>query len=225
MSTDHIFSAFSSSRDTAFSANTAKRVADASVETVPLEELVKNMRKMFIGQYEEVTEARFGEVVDIISDQKGQADDRFSSLLTSVNHVKEQQLDFDISMGTVNERISKVQENLAHEMKNMMQYCDDMALKIRQEAEFRTNSAFARLENAFGDFSVQSRNGLKSLSDTIGAHITEDDKRWEHHKSSSHTALEQRIAQWRAEIDDARREDMSHVASSMVDIGQRLMSR
>jgi hypothetical protein len=38
------------------------------------------------------------------------------------------------------------------------------------------------------------------------------------------SALEQRIAQWRAEIDDTRRDDMQEVATSMMDIGQRLMA-
>jgi hypothetical protein len=46
----------------------------------------------------------------------------------------------------------------------------------------------------------------------------------EKERDDSARILDQRIAQWRAEMEDDRREDMDNVATSLMEIGQRMMA-
>jgi dsDNA-specific endonuclease/ATPase MutS2 len=207
-----------------FSAGVARRVSDAHIEEVPLEELVRNLRSAFVGNYERITEARFEEVVDIISDQKGSTDDRFTSLLNSVNYLKEQQLEFDQSVGALNERFTELSGRISAEIKSVLQYCHDVALETRQEAQLMTKTAVGDLDDSLHDLSTKTRESLATLSNSLATHTTEDENKWEERKAYTHSILEQRIRQWRAEIEDERVGDMNHIANSMVEFGQRLMS-
>ena len=207
-----------------FAAGVARRVSDAQSEEIPLEELVRNLRSAFVGNYERITEARFEEVVDIISDQKGSTDDRFTSLLTSVNYLKEQHLEFDQSVGTLNERFTELSNRISAEIKSVLQYCHDVALQTRQEGEFMTQTAVGDFGNSLRDLSSKTRESLETLSNNLAMHTAEDENKWEQQKTYAHSIVEQRISQWRAEIADERIGDMNHIANSMVEIGQRLMS-
>lgn len=207
-----------------FKAGVARRVSDAHGEEIPLDELVRNLRTAFVGNYERVTEARFEEVVDIISDQKGSTDDRFTSLITSVNYLKEQHLEFDQSVGTLNERFTELSDRISSEIKSVLQYCHDVALQTRQEAELMTKAAVSNFDNSLHDVSTKTCESLSTLSNNLAMHTADNENKWEEQKAYTHSILEQRIAQWRAEIDDERVGDMNQIASSMVEFGQRLMS-
>lgn len=213
MSIAAVITNLTTARENRFSANVSKRVVNAYKDTVPLEELVLNLRKAFISQHEQVTEARFEEMIDIVSDQKSEVDDRFNSVAVSLNNIKDQQLDLE---GAIDARLAKLHQELSEEIKTV--------LKSQQESESRTTAAFNNLEKSFEDFSSKSKDSWKSLTDVVSTHIEQDKKDWDASKDYTLSIIEQRIAQWRAEIEDTRREDMNYVANSMVDIGHRLMA-
>jgi hypothetical protein len=217
-------SSYTNSRDGAFTANTARRIVEANAEPVPLEELVANLRKMFVGKHEQLCEARFEEMVDILAEHKAEADSRFETLAKSVLHLKDDQRGIDESLHTMNEKIGTTSQKLTEEFKALKKYCDDALVKSRQELEFKIQAASESHQDAIDDLSLNAKRGLLELSGVFFAHVAEDEKKWERERDNSHSMLEQRIAQWRAEIEDSRRHDMHEVASSMVDIGQRLMA-
>jgi hypothetical protein len=217
-------SSYTNSRDTAFTANTARRIVEANVEPVPLEELVANLRKAFVGKHEQLCEARFEEMVDILAEHRDEADSRFESLAKSVLHLKDDQCGMDDSLRAMNEKIGTTSERLIEEFKALKKYCDDALVKSRQELEFKIQVASESHQDAIDDLSQSAKRGLLELSGVFFSHVAEDEKKWERERDNSHAILEQRIAQWRAEIEDSRRSDMHEVASSMVGIGHRLMA-
>lgn len=96
--------------------------------------------------------------------------------------------------------------------------------KLRGDFELRMQIISDTLQRAIKDTETDMRHGLLDLSGSFVAHIADEDKKFEKERERSLTTLEQRIAQWRAEVEDDRREDMQDVAASLVDIGQRLMA-
>ena len=75
-----------------------------------------------------------------------------------------------------------------------------------------------------GELDKRLRESLQDLARSLAQHVSDNDVKRQADREQSMTSLEQRIAQWRAEIDDTRRDDMQEVASSMMNIGQRLMT-
>ncbi len=207
-----------------FSNGVARRVSDAHFDEVPLEELVRNLRNAFVGNYQRVTEARFEEVVDIISDQKGSTDNQLTSLLTSVSKLTEHDLEVDQSVSSLNVRLTEFSDRISTEMKSVLQYCHDVALQTRQELELMTQKAVGDFDNSFHDLSTKTHESLASFSYNLDVYKAEDENKWEQRKAYAHSILEQRISQWRAEIDDDRAGDMNKIATNMVEFGQRLLS-
>lgn len=182
---------------------TSDRVRQAMAEPVPLDQLVSQLRQMFTAPHERLCEARFDEMLDILGEQKAATDDELESLGRRV-----------LSLGT----------RLEEDHTLLSEVFSEALAKAKDELETKIDGVADRLRSAVEDMNQKLRASLHELSTSFTAHVVEDEARRDEDRSHVMSALEQRIAQWRAEIDDTRRDDMQEVATSMMDIGQRLMA-
>ncbi|MEO6607223.1 MAG: hypothetical protein ABIN69_01990 [Aestuariivirga sp.] len=180
----------------------AQRVRHAAEEPVPLEQLVHKLRQMFTGPHERLCEARFDEMLDILDEQKSVTDDNLESLA---------------------QRISKLNLRMDADHTHFNEFFSDALAKSRAELEQKIESMGGALRTALDELDHSLRGRLRDMSKTLTAHVGDTETRRAQDRQDTLTALEQRIAQWRAESDDQRRGDLEVVANSMVDIGQRLM--
>jgi hypothetical protein len=202
----------------------SRRVNEAQTERQPVEEMLLQLREIIVGPYERLSEARFEEMLDIMSEQQDENENRFRAIETDVGEIKVASArmeklfsTFDLKVDDlafkVDEKTREVHEaygKAIHELKS------DFALKMEMIA--------GTLQQCLKDLELETRKELLELSSTLMAHVSEEDKRMEKERDDSARILDQRIAQWRAEMEDDRREDMDNVATSLMEIGQRMMA-
>ncbi len=203
MTLSKVVSFLSSSGLTDHKAGPALRVREASKEQVPLEQLVLQMRQAFTAPHERLCEARFEEMLDILDEQKSSTNDELDSLGRRVI--------------TLNTRLDE-NHNLLSEV-----FSDALA-KSRDELEQKIGNLSAALRQELEELGKRLQESLQGLAKSLAQHVSDNDAKRQVDREHSMVTLEQRIAQWRAEIDDTRRDDMQEVASSMMHIGQRLMT-
>jgi hypothetical protein len=184
-------------------AKTSERVRKAAQEPVPLDQLVAQLRQMFTAPLERLSEARFDEMLDILDEQRAATDDELNSL---------------------GRRVVGLNARLEEDHDLLSEVFTEELAKSRLELEQKIDKLSASLRGALDEMDQKLRGSLRELSASFAAHVADDEEQREEDRQNSMRALEQRIAQWRAEIDDARRSDLEEVASSMTDIGQRLMA-
>jgi type I site-specific restriction-modification system R (restriction) subunit len=183
-------------------ARAAERVRQAAVEPEPLEQMVHKLRQMFTGPHERLCEARFDEILDILEEQKSTTDD---------------------DLETLAQKISTLNTRLDEDHNHLTDFFSDAVAKSRAELEEKIEALTSSLRSAIEELDNRIRGDLREISKSIVARAEEAQAWRAQDKQDTLTALEQRIAQWRAESEDQRRGDLEVVASSMMDIGQRLM--
>jgi type I site-specific restriction-modification system R (restriction) subunit len=202
MSISKVVSFLSSAGSTPTTGKAATRIRRAVEEPVPLEQLVHKLRQMFTGPHERLCEARFDEILDILDEQKSATED---------------------DLGTLAQRISTLNQRLEEDHNHITDFFSDALAKSRAEFEQKIEALTGTLRNAIEELDERLRGNLRELSKSMTSRVEEEEGRRSQDRQDTLTALEQRIAQWRAESEDQRRGDMEVVASSMMDIGQRLM--
>ena len=178
------------------------RVRQATEDPVPLEQLVQKLRQMFTGPHERLCEARFDEMLDILDEQKSVTEDNLESLA---------------------QRVSKLNLRLEADHTHFSEFFSDALAKSRAELEQKIETMAGTLRSALDELDNSLRGNLRDMSKSFAEQMGDTETRRAQDRQDTLTALEQRIAQWRAESDDQRRGDLQVVANSMVDIGQRLM--
>lgn len=203
MTLSKVVSFLSNSTVTESKVGPAFRVREAAKEQVPLEQLVQQMRQMFTAPHERLCEARFDEMLDILDEQK------------SVT---------DIEVRALGQRITRLDDKVGEDYQLLSEVFRDALAKTRDELESKIDLTSQALRGSIADVDKGLRSSLDALSGSFNAHLAEDEVKRRDDRDQTLMTLEQRIAQWRAEIADSRRDDMEEVASSMMDIGKRLLA-
>ena len=203
MTISKVVSFLSKSGSSAITERTSNRIRQSVEEPVPLDQLVSQLRQMFTAPHERLCEARFDEMLDILGEQKAATDGELDSLGRRV-----------LSLGT----------RLEEDHQILSELFSEALAKTKGELEEKIDMVADRLRSAIDEQNHRLRESLHELSMSFTTHIVEEETRRDEDRGHVMSALEQRIAQWRAEINDTRRYDMQEVATSMMDIGQRLMA-
>jgi X-X-X-Leu-X-X-Gly heptad repeat protein len=161
-------------------------------------------------------------MVDILEEQDQAQQQNFSQLSGQIS---------ELTSG-----ISKLQDAFT----DLQQFYDKAHARHDQQlADLRAHverAMAAQAEEMNMRFNALSETALRSMNESLNAcrrdlerltAVVESNKQTtvqglELLKSNSMTAIDQRIAQWRAEREDERVEDLKAVADSFSDIGQRL---
>jgi polyhydroxyalkanoate synthesis regulator phasin len=198
------------------------RVHAARMTNERAEEVLSSLRELLTGPQRKLAEARYSEMVDILEEQDQAQQQNFSQLSGQIS---------ELTSG-----ISKLQEAFT----DLQQFYDKAHARHDQQlADLRAHverAMAAQAEEMNMRFNALSETALRSMNESLNAcrrdlerltAVVESNKQTtvqglELLKSNSMTAIDQRIAQWRAEREDERVEDLKAVADSFSDIGQRL---
>ncbi|MDE2384440.1 MAG: hypothetical protein KGO53_07465 [Alphaproteobacteria bacterium] len=200
------------------------RFRQALQDQAPAETLMGQLRDIITGPQARLSEARFEEMLDILEEQKDAATARLDVL--------EENLGEAVHNAS---RMTGLLEDQQHDIFALTRKLDDTLKHLRDEQDAALDKLRADLQLGMEMMSdsfkgqvealeMNMRGGLLDLSSSLVVHIAEEDKRWDRERESARLTLDQRIAQWRAEMEDGRREDREEIANSMVDIGQRLLA-
>ena len=202
----------------------AQRIRDAKREERPLDQMLLQLRQIVAGPTERVFEARIEEVLDILEelkiagDQKNEAVKvRVEDVATKTARLEQQLLNLDRALLSLSDQVVDGPKQLAEAFGNALD-------ESRSDLETRLNAMSNSMSHAFDGIDGKVTAGLRELSTSLSKHIVEADLKRQRDQEQSRLSLEQRIAQWRAEIEDMRRKDIDEVATSMMDVGERFRS-
>jgi len=200
------------------------RLRNAMRETAPAESLMGQLRDIIVGPQTRLSEARFEELLDILDEQKCAATMRFEQVEKHLGETVENTTQIttllegqDAEIGQLKLRIDTQVQDLREEQRQALR---EMRVGLDLNMEALAESLKSRMQQ----IEITLRSEVLDLTGTVVLHIDDEDRRWEAERGHSLAALEKRIAQWRAELDDGRRNDMQTVANSMMDIGRRLLA-
>ncbi len=202
----------------------SKRLRDALKETVPTESLMGQLRDIIMGPQVRLNEAQFDEMLDILEEQKVGNDQRLDFVEQHLGEATEHVTHITSVLEAQDEEISFVKRKLDEQVQALRDEQRELFKELRADIGKSMDELTETLKKRMQGIEVDLRGELLELSGSFVRHVDQDDKRWEDERGHSLATLEQRIAQWRAELDDTRRGDMQNLATSMMDIGRRLMA-
>ncbi len=215
---------FNTPLDQAPPRHASMRVMAALNEQVPMERMLGQLREIIVGPHQRLCEARFEEMIDILAEQKGDSDDRFSSIESDIDDIRLSTSRVEKLFGAFDLRFDELSDKVDDETRAVHEAYEESIGQLRSDFGVRMQMISDTLRECIKELEIDTRRGLLDLSGTFVAHVAEEDRKWERERENSLNTLEQRIAQWRAEVDDDRKQDMDDVAASLVDIGQRMMA-
>ncbi|MBG1231352.1 hypothetical protein [Aestuariivirga litoralis] len=181
------------------------------------------LRDIILGPQVRLNEARFEEMLDILEEQKLGNERRLDFVeqhladstqhVTRITSVLEGQ---DEELSFLKQKFDGQMQTLRDEQRQLVQELRDDFGKSIDEIRESLNKRMQGTE-------IDLRSEMLELSGTFVRVVEQNEERWDKERTHSLATLEQRIAQWRAELDDTRRSDMENLAASMMDVGRRLM--
>jgi hypothetical protein len=175
------------------------RVNEAMMSNERSEEVLNKLRDLLIGPTQKLADARYGEMVDILEEQDLSQQENFGALSSQI-------AELTAGMGKLKTALSELQD--LYQRANTRH--DQQMSELREHVERALNAH------------TEARRDLEELSNTVEEHKAATETGLEKLKANSQVALDQRLAQWRAEREDERVDDLKLVADSFLDIGQRL---
>jgi hypothetical protein len=203
---------------------TAKKVREAKLEAQPVEDMLLQLREIIIGPHERLSEARFEEMLDIMAEQQDENEGRFRAIEADVSEMKIASARMERLFATFDLKVDDLAIKVDDKTREVHEAYGKAISELKSDFALKLEMIAATLQQCLKDLELDTRKELLELSSTLMAHVTEEDKRWEKERDNTSRILEQRIAQWRAEIDDDRKQDMEEVASSLMSIGQRMLA-
>ena len=200
------------------------RLRDALKETAPSDGLMGQLRDIIMGPQVRLNEARFDEMLDILEEQKSGQDRRLDfaeqHLRDSTAHVTR----ITSVLEGQDEEISFLKKKFDDQMQALRTEQTDFFQELRDTMDKSMDDLTESLKMRMEGIEIDLRGEVLELSGMFVKHVENDELRWEDERNHSLKTLEQRIAQWRAEIEDTRRSDMESLATSMMEVGRRLMA-
>ena len=186
---------------------------------------LNQLRDMLNGPYQRISEARFEEMLDILMEQDDFARSKFTAIEAGLEDVVVETSFLRDKYEALQERINIVVERSEAEQAATRAVFDDALATLREEFEAKSVILAETLNKSMKETETETRRALAGLSASVEDNKHESARNFEQAKASSAHSLETRIAQWRAEIEDERKEDLSEVAAAMMEIGKRILAQ
>jgi septum formation inhibitor MinC len=200
------------------------RLRNALRETGPAENLMRQLRDIIVGPQTRLNEARFEELLDILEEQKAEAEAHFDEVEKHLDETAEKALYMSGLLEGQDAEISLLKQKLDDQVQTLREEQIEVLAELRSGFQQRLEILSDVLEKRVQEIELGMRGEYAELSGALMKHISDEDTRWDKERDNSLVTLEQRIAQWRAELDDERRHDMEHLGNSIVEMGRRLMA-
>ena len=211
-------------------AQRGKRVREALAEKLSGageggEELLNHLRDLVVGPHQRLSEARVEELLDILEEQDDFNRTKLIEIEAGLDDVTSETVDLRQRYDALTGKIEAlVQRSDAEKIATRAAF-DDAVAKLRDEFDVKVGILAETLKDSLAETETDIQRELTSLSAVVSSNKVESRGLFEQAQTSSLTSLEARIAQWRAEIDDDRKEDMEEVAASLMEIGKRLLKQ
>ena len=209
-------------------ANPAKpslKIAEALEENAHASAVLGQIRELIVGPVQRLSEARFIEVIDILEEQsdavKGDVDD----LRGEVTKYKQATERLTTLFGTLYRKLEDFKANTVEEQTATRRSFSESISVLRQDIENNSRDILEKIQARVDESADVSRMDFNTLSLSLNDFVVETENRFTRVESSTLLSLEQRIAQWRAEIEDDRKKDFHEVANSFVSFGQRMLEQ
>jgi chromosome segregation ATPase len=204
-----------------------ERVKEALRDTLTAtkggEAVLTQLRDLLVGPHQRLSEARFEELLDILDEQDTFNRGKFAQIEAGLDDVSAEAADLRDKYDTLSNRIEAlVQQAEAEKAATRLAFEEAMG-KLRDEFDVKVKILSSTLRESLQDTEDETQRAIRELSASVNTSRNESRSLFERAQSASLDSLEQRIAQWRAEIEDERAEDMEKVAASLVDIGKKLL--
>lgn len=205
-----------------------KKVREALNETLTAvrggEALISQLREILVGPHQRLSEARFEELLDILEEQDDFNRGKFTEIEAGLDDVASEAADLRDKYDHLTSKIETLTAQAEAEKAATRQAFEDAVGKLRTEFDFKVKILTETLKDSLAETESETQRNLRELTASVKQTQQESRSLFEKAQTSSLDSLEQRIAQWRAEIEDERAEDMEKVAASLVDIGQKLLT-
>jgi hypothetical protein len=200
-----------------------QRVRQAQQGAQSEDAFLNYLRDAVSGPYQKLSEARFEEMLDILMEQDDFARSKFSALENGLEDVAVETNFLREKYDALKERIDIVVERSEAERLATRSAFEEALGKLREEFEVKSAILSETLRKSLKHTEDETKRALAGLSMTVQDNKQESARLFDLAQSSSLNSLESRIAQWRAEIEDERKEDMGEVAAALMEIGKRML--
>lgn len=204
---------------------TGSRVREAQGDAQSTDAFLNHLREVVTGPSQRVSEARFEEMLDILMEQDDFARSKFYSIESDLEDVVSETGFLRQKYDALHDRVEIVVARSEAERQATQEAFDDALGKLRAEFESKAAILAETLQKSLKETELETRRALTGLSTTVQSNRVESTRLFEQAQASSLNSLEKRIAQWRAEIEDERKEDMGEVAAALMEIGKRMLTQ
>ena len=202
-----------------------QRIRNAQLGAQSNDVFLNHLREMVSEPYQKLSEARFEEMLDILMEQDDFARSKFTALESGLEDVAVETNFLRENYHALKERIDIVVERSEAERLATRAAFEEALKKLREEFEIKSTILSETLRKSLKHTEDETKRALAGLSTTVLDNKQESARLFELAQTSSLHSLETRIAQWRAEIEDERKEDMGEVAAALMDIGKRMLTQ
>ena len=187
---------------------TSSRVQEAIEECKSFDGLLGQFREIIVGPVQRLGEARFEELLEILEEQDDSIKTELESIKSAVNETEAGARRLGELCLQINDRICEVAKKSSSdleeskiEIKAAMEAINTQLSKVTLELE-------SKLDHRLLALARESKRELNTLSQAHDTHVKETEKMFLEVRDSGVSTIEQRIAQWRAEMADERRDDI-----------------
>lgn len=189
------------------------------------DEILMQLRSLLFGGVYDNTEAQYETLVDVLEEHTHRSTNQLQALEGRVRSLAGENMKLGKDYATLDDAFSQFITRASREREAIRSTFEDAIRNLQAEmdnsVEALTKSAWTRLR----DTESVTRRAVNQLSDEAGnlRKAALEDARSVH--DSTVGIVEQRIAQWRAEIEDSRKEDSQKMASSILALADMLTVR
>lgn len=182
------------------------------------------LRDLLVGPAQREAEDRFGELLEILEAQDTANRGRIQTLESDLHELSAEASVLRQDYEALGQRIERVLQLAEQEKHSVQAQFGEAARMLQEEFESKVYDLSKTVQETLRRADTEAERAINSLVQDVRSMRKETHELLHKAESTSMTALEQRIAQWRDEIESSRASDMQNVAASLVDLGERILS-
>lgn len=197
---------------------------DQSMNSKLSEQALLQLRDLLVGPAQREAEERFGELLEILEAQETANRGRIQTLESDLHELSAEASVLRQDYEALGQRIERVLQLAEQEKIAVQSQFSEAARMLQEEFESKVYALSKTVQDTLRRADSEAERAINSLVQDVRSMRKETHELLHKAESTSMSALEQRIAQWRSEIEDSRSHDMQNVAASLVDLGERILS-
>ncbi|MBL8789775.1 MAG: hypothetical protein JNM45_04705 [Rhizobiales bacterium] len=188
------------------------------------EQALLQLRDLLVGPAQREAEERFSELLEILEAQETANRGRIQTLESDLHELSAEASVLRQDYEALGQRIERVLKVAEQEKAAVQAQFGEAARMLQEEFESKVYSLSKTVQDTLRRADSEAERAINALVQDVRSMRKETQDLLEKAETNSMSALEQRIAQWRSEIEESRASDMQNVAASLVNLGERLLT-